>query len=104
MVVVIIITLMMMVVMTTTTTTTTTIIAALKGIIHCTANCVQHVSFSDPGAIISDQAQRVVFHMVRQDSLAVKFHRTRIYFRFISLTEPFTDEGGEETEVPGENP
>ena len=44
--------------------------------------------------------------MVRRDSLATKFDRVenRIYLSFILLAQPLTDEGGEETGVPGENP
>ena len=39
--------------------------------------------------------------MVRQDSSAIKFD---IYFNFIILAEPITDEGREETRIVRENP
>ena len=44
--------------------------------------------------------------VVRRDSSAIKFDRVEIAFvlAFIWLPEPLTDEGGEETGVPGENP
>ena len=44
--------------------------------------------------------------MIRRDSSAIKFNRA--YIAFISALfywlKPLTDEGGEETGVPGENP
>ena len=44
-------------------------------------------------------------HMVRRDSSAIKFDSLNcIYLNFILLAEPLTNEGGEETGVPGENP
>ena len=40
--------------------------------------------------------------MVSGDSSAIKLDR--VYSSFILLAEPLTDEGGEETGVPEENP
>ena len=50
--------------------------------------------------------QRDVCHLVRRDSSAVKFDRVEIVF-ILALRywlRPLTDEGGEETGAPGENP
>ena len=51
--------------------------------------------------------QPAVCHLVRRDSSAIKFDRVEIAlmlaFLFYRL-KPLTDEGGEETGVPGENP
>ena len=48
----------------------------------------------------------VTCHVVRRDGSAIKFDRVEIafVFSFILLAEPLTDEGGEETGEPGENP
>ena len=50
--------------------------------------------------------QRVVCHLVRRDSSAIKFDRVEIAFILTLLywLKPLTDESGEETGVPGENP
>ena len=50
--------------------------------------------------------QRVVCHLVRRDSSAIKFDRVEISFILALLywLKPLTDEGGKETRVPGENP
>ena len=44
--------------------------------------------------------------MVARDSSAIKFDRIEIAFisALFYWTRPLTDEGGEETAVPGENP
>ena len=64
------------------------------------ANYVQHIEG------LSRAACRVKFHVVWRDSSAIKFDRVEIAFIwvFILLAEPLTNEGGEETGVPGENP
>ena len=90
---------------------------ALKGAIrdllqhpHCAVNCLQHVRSSGPGAIVcrsrAYQVQPAVCHLVRRDSSAVKFDRVEIAFilALFYWLKPLTDEGGEETGVPGENP
>ena len=50
--------------------------------------------------------QHIVCHLVRRDSSAIEFDRAELafIFGFILLAEPLIDEGGEETEVHGENP
>ena len=50
--------------------------------------------------------QRVVCHVVGRDSSAVKFDRVEIAFilALFYWLKPLTDDGGEETGVPGENP
>ena len=55
---------------------------------------------------ISRAACRFTCDMVRRDSSAIKFDRVEITFisAFILLAEPLTNERGEETRVPGENP
>ena len=52
------------------------------------------------------RVQRVVCHLVRRDSSAIKFDRAEIAFILALLygLKPSADEGGEETGVPGENP
>ena len=47
--------------------------------------------------------QRVVFHFVRRDSSAIKFEMAFI-LAWLYWLKPLSDEGGEETGVPGENP
>ena len=46
-----------------------------------------------------------VYHLVRRDSSAIKFDRVEIAFilALFYWLKPLTDEGGEETRVPGEN-
>ena len=58
------------------------------------ANHVQHIE------------QHAVCHLVRRDSCAIKFDRVEIVFisAVFDGLKPLTDEGGEETGVPGENP
>ena len=50
--------------------------------------------------------QPAVCHLVRRDSSAFKFDRVELSFIFALFywLKPLTDEGGEETGVPGENP
>ena len=50
--------------------------------------------------------QHVVCHLVQRDSSAIKFDRVEIVFILALLywPKPLTDEGGEETGVPRENP
>ena len=50
--------------------------------------------------------QPAICHSVRMDSSAIKFDRVEITFISASFygLKPLTDEGGEETGVPGENP
>ena len=51
--------------------------------------------------------QHVVCQAVRKDSSATKFDRVEIAFIFSAVFHrrtPLTDERGEETGVPGENP
>ena len=50
--------------------------------------------------------QNVVCHLVRRDSSAIKFDRVEITFILALLysLKPLTNEGGEETGAPGENP
>ena len=93
---------------------------ALKGAIqdflqspHCTANHLQHLRWSGPGAIVSkSRAPHWVLIMCymscyipcgkkRQLSCWVWQSWKRIYLSFILLAEPLTDEGGEKTRVPG---
>ena len=64
------------------------------------ANHVQHIER------LSHATCRVTCHLVLRDSSAIKFDRVEIafYLSFILLAELLTDEGGEETGVPGENP
>ena len=61
--------------------------------ITCNASSAYHV-------------QRGVYHLVRRDSSAIKFDRVEIAFilTLIYWLKPLTDEGGEETRAPGENP
>ena len=73
---------------------------------HCAANRLLHVVARAQSCAIHVQhierlsraTSRVTCHLVRRDS------SYRIYLSFILLAEPLTDEGGEETGVPGENP
>ena len=83
---------------------------------HCTAIYFQHVRSSGPGAIVhkSRVAHRalITYNMLCYDQrgtvgqLCSKVWQSlhRIYFSFILLAEPLTDEGREETGVSGENP
>ena len=83
---------------------------------HCTANCLQHIRSSGPGAIVckSRATHRALItcnmscYVPRgtkgQLSYQVWQSLNRIYLSFILLAEPLTDKGREETGVPGENP
>ena len=82
---------------------------------RCTANCLQHATLKWPrhnGVKITCNTssayhvQRVVCHLVRRDSSAIKFDRVEIacILALLNGLKPLTDEGGEETGVPGENP
>ena len=50
--------------------------------------------------------QPAVFHLVRRDSSAIKSDIVELAFilALFYCLKPLTDEGGEETGVPGENP
>ena len=50
--------------------------------------------------------QHVVCHVVRRDSSAIKFDRVEIAFilALFYWLKPLTDEGGEESGMPRENP
>ena len=50
--------------------------------------------------------QHAVCHLVPKDRLAINIWQSlnRIYFSFIMLAEPLTDEGGEDTGVLGGKP
>ena len=83
---------------------------------HCTASCLKHVHSSGPGTIVrkSHAAHQALIMcnmlcymphgMKGQLSYSVRQTLNRIYFSFIVLAEPLTDEGEVETGVPGENP
>ena len=63
------------------------------------ANHVQHIER------LSRATCRDTCHVVQRDSSAITFESlNRIYLSFILLAEPLTDEEGEETGVPRENP
>ena len=81
---------------------------------HC-VNYPLHVRSSGPGASVykimrntlsSYHMQRIMCHVMRRDSSAIKFDRAEIIFilALFFLAEPLVAEGGEETRVPGENP
>ena len=64
-------------------------------------SCANHVQRIQR---LSRAACRVTCHVVRKDSSAIQYDSVnRIYFCYILLAESLTDEGGEETVVPGEN-
>ena len=67
-------------------------------------SCANHVQHIERLSRLS--TYRVTCHVVRRDSSAIKFDRVEIAFilAFNLLAEPLTDEGEEETGVPGENP
>ena len=88
-------------------TLTIIIIITFKGAIqdfsqspHSSANCLQHVRSSDPGAIVCKSCAahqalitykcHVTCHLVRRDSSAIKFDKSwnRIYLSLILLAEP----------------
>ena len=50
--------------------------------------------------------QRVVYHLVRRDSSAIKFDRVEIasILALLYWLKPLANEGGEETGAPRENP
>ena len=93
------------------------IIVALKGAYwyflqspHCAANSLQRLWSSGHGTIVCKSCAthpvlitcNISCHMVWRDSSAIKFDKVEI--AFITLEDKFTDEGGEETRVPRENP
>ena len=99
------------------------IIIAFKGAIrdflqspHSAANCLQHVCSIGLGATMCKSRAthralitckcHVTCHLVRKDSSAIKFDRVEIAFIWVLFywLNHLTDEGGEETGVPGENP
>ena len=48
--------------------------------------------------------QPAVCHLVLRDSSAIEFHRSKIAFELYLSAEPLTNEGGEESGEPRENP
>ena len=54
----------------------------------------------------ANHVQHFVCHWVRRDSSVIKFDRLEIAFisALFYWLKPLTDEGGEETGAPGENP
>ena len=76
---------------------------------HCAAiNCLQHVRSSGSGAIVckSRATHRALITCNLQcTTLAIKYDRVEIAFIWALFywLKPLTDEGGEETGVPGEN-
>ena len=82
---------------------------------HCAWSCLQHVSSRDQGAI---KCKSLAAHQTlitcnisfaswaRRDSPAIKFGRVKIAFilGLLGWLKPLNDEGGRDTEVPGENP
>ena len=83
---------------------------------HFAENRLQHVRSSGPGAIVckSHVTHRALIMcnmscyvprgMEGQLSCYIWQSWNCIYLSFVLLAEPLTDEGGEETGVPGENP
>ena len=71
---------------------------------HCAANCLQHVRKVARAQPCANHVQ----HIQRSSRATCRVPRGTkgqlIYFNFILLAEPLTDEGREETGVPGENP
>ena len=67
---------------------------------HMCSNHMQHIER------LSHATCHVACHIVQRDSSAIEFDRIEIAFIFSSilLTDPLTDERGEEHGVPGENP
>ena len=74
-------------------TTTSTYAQVAKAQIRCNTSNAYHV-------------QRVVCHLVRRDSSAIKFHRVEITFILASFywLKPLSNEGREENGAPGANP
>ena len=113
---------MMMMIIITMIIIITIILIALKGAnryflqsSHCAANCFHHVRSSGQDAIVCESRaahrgahhmQHVVCHVVRRDRSATTFGRAEIAFSLALFywLKRLTDEGGEETGVPGENP
>ena len=87
---------------------------ALKGAVpdllqspHCAANCLQHVRSSGQGAMVcKSHAALITCNMcaTRYEGTGQLLCLNHICFSFISLAEPLTDEGGEETGAAGETP
>ena len=83
---------------------------------HSAANCLQHVRSSGPGAIVCKSCathralitckRHVTYHLVWRDSSAIKFDRVEIAFIWALFywLNHYSNEGGEETGVPRENP
>ena len=100
------------------------IIIAFKGAVqdflqspHCAVNCLQHVRSSGPGrnrvqiTCNTSSAYHVqhVLHATWYEGtgqlLSLTDFKSHLFdLFFILLAEPLTDERGEETGVPGENP
>ena len=80
---------------------------------HCVANRLQHVHSSCPGNRVQIKcntfsAYHVVLHATWYEGtdqlLSLTELKSHLFELFFLLAEPLTDEGGEETGVPGENP
>ena len=86
---------------------------------HCAANCLQYAQMARPKSCAnhaqqqitcntssSYHVQHVVYHVVRRNSSAIKLDKIEIAFILVLFywLKPLTNEGGEETGVPGENP
>ena len=81
---------------------------------HCAANCLQHVSSSGPGtivcksrathrALITSNLQCATWYEGTAQLLSLTVEIAFILALLYRL-KPLTDEGGEETGVPEENP
>ena len=78
------------------------------------SNCLQHIRSSGQGTIVCKSCATHQTLSMCNMSCATWYKGTaqllsltdlnHIYFSFILLAETLTDEGGEETGVPGENP
>ena len=83
---------------------------------HCAVSCLQHVHSSWPGrnrmqitcnTSSSCHVQYIVLYATWYEGTAQLLSLIELkshLLSFILLAEPLTDEGGEETGVPGENP
>ena len=78
---------------------------------HCAANCLQHVRSNGPGAnMCKSRAAHRAFTTCNMpcatwyEGTAQLLSVTELKPLFVLLAEQLTDEGGEETGVPGENP
>ena len=71
---------------------------------YCAANCLQHVHSSRDCVQIKCNMQYATWYEGTAQVLSLTELKSHLFELYFCGLKPLTDEGGEETGVPGENP